>query len=65
MELKHLPKYKHITEHAETYANIDAGSLELFLSLFDISKKNESCDGALLCWPRAFRRKIQNPDAAL
>lgn len=39
MELKHLPKYKHITEHAETYANIDAGSLELFLSLFDISKK--------------------------
>ncbi|OBA09636.1 MarR family transcriptional regulator [Bacillus subtilis] len=39
MELKHLPKYQHITEHAETYANIDAGSLELFLSLFDISKK--------------------------
>ena len=39
MELKHLPKYKYLTEHTETYSNIDASSLELFLSLFDISKK--------------------------
>ncbi|SPU05977.1 MarR family transcriptional regulator [Bacillus spizizenii] len=39
MELKHLPKYKHITEHAETYANIDADSLELFLSLLISLKK--------------------------
>ena len=52
MELKHLPKYKYLTEHTETYSNIDASSLELFLSLFDISK-NKSCDGALLCRQRA------------
>ena len=30
MELKHLPKYKYLTEHTETYSNIDASSLELF-----------------------------------
>ena len=52
MELKHLPKYKYLTEHTETYSNIDASSLELFY-LYLIYQKNESCDGALLCRQRA------------
>ena len=40
MELKHLPKYKYLTEHTETYSNIDASSLELFYLYLIYQKMN-------------------------